>query len=284
MKSTDRDTPSKPLAPTRPVTTDRERRPERDDAPMPPVIHRRGIRWSGGAGSSRLRIALDFENPGLVPSRPASAAVEWAPFGAFLPWRSLTNVEIPEIDGAGIRTVTAEVPAPRAGRSGSGGGAADLRAAVTRSLADQREPGRPTLPDLPVRAELRTAHWMGSLRVIATPDRSVERHLSRAVGLLTGAPNEAAFALGDGRPDAYSFLADTPSAQWRVYLSHAGRTIAPAEWIQLRSARIRVEILPPPRIGWGKILVHVTRHSTRELKVVEFDLRESDLTQRFRRP
>jgi hypothetical protein len=218
-----------------------------------PRIRRRGIRWSGGAGSP-LILALEFENPDALPSAPSTVRVDVAPFGVFLPWNPLARVEVPPIAPGGRRVVTetldGDEPLPPPPASMFSG----LLAAIQ---------GLP----LPSGSAHSAAHFVGNLNVFVSRGQPVERHLQQAVGLRRGVPNFALFCVGDDRDDRYTF---SPQADpgWEL-------KIAGVEWgrpRKIRSEILPLSITPPPAAESGKVSVLVTRGSTLETVPVEFEL------------
>ncbi len=215
-----------------------------------PVIRRQGIRWWGGVGTP-LEIELEFENPGPLPSAPAEARVEVAPFGAFLSWKPFVRVAVPSIPAGGSVRVAdtvsggAALPSPFASLLSS---MAALLQTFTVSSGDK--------------------HFVGNLNVFVTGGKPVERHLQRAVGLERGKENMALFCVGDGRPDAYTFSLGEAEPGWEVKL-------AGVRWDRPRkilSELLPLSITPPPHAETGKVSILVTRASAGRTVPVEFEL------------
>jgi hypothetical protein len=217
-----------------------------------PRLRRHGIRWFGGVGSP-LRLELEFENPDRLPSAPAMARVEVAPFGAFLPWKPLTRVEVPPIAPGGRQVVTETLD-----------GDARLPPPPVSMLSGLLA----SIQGLPLPAG--SPHFVGNLNVFVSRGRPVERHLQRAIGLRRDRANIALFSVGDGRDDGYTF---SPQADpgWEL-------EIPGVEWDRPRKIRLEtlpLSITPPARAESGKVSVLVTRASTRETVPVEFELEAS---------
>jgi hypothetical protein len=233
-----------------------------------PVIRREGIEWSGGIGGAPLEIRLKFENPSTVRTTMATARVEVAAFGAFVPWNPLTAVAVPPIppDGRVAVTATVDLPDPddtpqllaqmqnaRSPDQAMGAMAALLRVMFQWKDRDQ--------------LEMHPVHFVGNLNVFVTPRRAVERHQQRAIGLQPGHANFTLFFVGDHRQDSYSLRHDAEPG-WDVQLSDW-------EWdraIRIRGRAFPIAITPPPGVEYGRIAIWVKRHSTGEEVPVEFEL------------
>jgi hypothetical protein len=219
-----------------------------------PLIRREGIGWTGGVGEAPLRLELTFENPAPLPSAPATASVEVAAFGAFVPWRPLARIAVPAIPPRGRRIVTATLSAD------TGGG----------------EPVAPTIAPaawgwLQLQSKLKSGtavHFVGNLNVFVSRHQPVERHVQRAIGLRPGCENFALFCLGDGKPDTYTFSIGSIESGWDATLL-VHRWDAP---LTTGLASIPLSIRPPEWAGSGGISILVRRESTAQTVPIEFEL------------
>src|SRR5262245_45846770 len=75
-------------------------------------VQRSGIRFHNIA-PDRVRIEIEVENRGSLPSEPISLRIEAAPFGAFLPWRPLAALPVPTIPAGGMALVETVARQPR---------------------------------------------------------------------------------------------------------------------------------------------------------------------------
>jgi hypothetical protein len=224
-----------------------------------PIIRRESIRWTGGAGGMPLSIELVFENPAHRPSRKVIAHLEVAAFGAHLPWKPLTRVQVP--------------PVPPWGRVRVGAAGA---ASALASLVSLIGPGGPGgLPPAGKDQGLRdffplgsSPHFVGNLNVYVTRSQPVERHVGHLVGLRPGCSNLAYFMVGDGRRDRYSFSVGSSDTGWALRLQGV-------EWdspVEINHAMIPLCIQPPSRAQSGRVSVLVHRGSTGQKVPVEFCL------------
>ncbi len=112
----------------------------------PTLLTREGIGWRN-LDARTLRIEIDVENLLDVAIPADTLVIEAAPFGAFVPWRPLTQVGVPPLVPGERRRLTADVP-----------------------MGDLPE-------DSPVTRRPHV-HWAGNLNVWFSkrPEEAVERH------------------------------------------------------------------------------------------------------------
>jgi len=235
-----------------------------------PIIRREGIDWRGGIEGAPLEIRLEFENPGTVRTAPATARVEVAAFGAFLPWRPLTAVSVPAIPPGGRivlnATAQGDLPDPddaaalfaEMRNAGSANFAMNLMARILRAAFAWKDADQ---------LDMNPAHFVGNLNVFVSRRKTVERHQQRAIGLRPGHSNFTMFAVGDRKHDVYSFRLEAEPG-WDVQLSDC-------PWdtpIGIKSQSIAAAITPPIGVEFGRIGIWVKRHSTGEEVPVEFEL------------
>ena len=75
-------------------------------------VERTNIEFHDLAGD-RLRIEVTVNNAGEERSRPTTMRIESAPFGAFVTWRPLTQLNVPALEPGESRELSTEVPRPR---------------------------------------------------------------------------------------------------------------------------------------------------------------------------
>ena len=231
-------------------------RPSAPDLPCP-VIRRESIRWTGGAYGTPIRIELDFENPEHRPSRIVSAHLEVASFGAFLPWKPLTTVQVPPVPPWGrVRVATAGGDAARPLLAGL------MVPTITRRLFRTASPLN--FQDFFPRGS--SPHFVGNLNVYVTRSQPVERHRGHLVGLRPGRQNLACFMVGDGKKDRYTFSIGQVEPGWDLRLQGV-------EWdspVEFDSAMVLLSMKPPHRAQSGNLSVLVQRGSTGQKVPVEF--------------
>jgi hypothetical protein len=260
------------------------------EAPLPELSHE-GIRWSGGAAGRPLEVAIDFRNPGHTFSQPASARIDIAPFGAFVPGELLATAAVPSLPPGGawtFRTAVASDDLPSWAARGTSPPATPPRwerpsvdpAIETRKGALWSWKAMPT-PDtaedggtrgrsrLRWRSLLRSdTHFVGNLNVFVSARRPVERHMARAVKLMAGKPNLGMFSIGDKRQAEYRFHPDVCEAGWSM-------EIQPYPWdtpVPITRGHAVVIIVPPAKAESGRAAIRVDRVSTGESALVEFEL------------
>jgi hypothetical protein len=234
-----------------------------------PVLRADAIEWRGGAGGEPLTVQLGFANSAPVPSSPATARIEVARFGAFVPTAPLVTVAVPSLPPNRRRVVTALVDAsdlppwafaaPLPAIPPLPGGMAAGRLAWFFVMLEEQGG---------MRLGSKSVHMVGNLNVFVTRSRPVERHVQRAIGLRAGAWNLAMFCVGDGRPDEYTFSVGACEPGWDLKLFDA----AWDQPIELASRSLLLAIRTAPRAASGRASVLVHRRSTEQTVPVEFDL------------
>ena len=128
-------------------------------------------------------------------------------------------------------------------------------------------------------------HWAGNINVFIG-NKSVERHVARALRIYAGCANLAIFMVGGiGQPDAYAFevVGSTPKWKSGLFDMTQGMSLIPAptaepiqksHWVNARSGHMMVLLRTSPPAGCkrGNVEVHVTQRSSGKTAVVEFDL------------
>jgi len=228
-----------------------EKRPELDVCSVNEtdlVVESTDISFQDLAGDS-VWIRVRVHNHGSHPSRPTFMRLESAPLGAFVPWRPLTAVPVPELDPGETREISCEAARPRPATLGGfdrlppsrlliainaspdeSSPPPDARLAAIANLLRRpgtaRPAGRgpavikgPSLPpDLMELVGQDQPHWAGNINVFIG-SRSVERHLAKALRLYPGRSNLAMFLVGGaGRPEAYAFDLAGLTRAWQAAL------------------------------------------------------------------
>ena len=246
--------------------------PELFDAILPETS-REGIRWSGGIGGRPLEVAIDFRNPGPTFSEPASARIDIAPFGAFVPGELLATAAVPSLPPGGVwtfRTAVASGDLPAWTRTPR------VRPSVpTRSARPSRSSRRPASfwsrlwsdDSLPL---VEGVHFVGNLNIFVTARQPVERHMTRAVKLRAGAANLGRFVVGNGKPADYTFHPAVCEPGWRMDLHPYGWD----KMVNIRHGAATLVIVPPPKAESGKAAVRVERVGSwrKSSTLVEFEL------------
>jgi hypothetical protein len=268
-----------------------------DVAPRP-RLDRRGIRWSGGAAGRKLEIRLDFENPTAEPTAIAWADVAIAPLGAFVPTRPLTRILVPPVPPYRRRTVTALVEPEDAG---DGTAPSDLRRVhrlfrgTPRTEPVVSDPGPPMWRTgrqrlgLPLwrRAEAteenvsQQCHFIGNLNVFVSGADPVERHVA-PICLDRKRQNIAAFVVGDGTRDVYTFSFEAQTPGWHAFLPSALLDDSPGQgvaWdvpIEFGFGSVMLVLIAPNNVESDRVMVWVTRASTQQRVPIEFELGAPD--------
>ena len=252
-----------------------------------PVIQPGGIRWTGGDGRKPLRIALDFENPRDEPTRPVSADLQVADFGAFRPWQPLTTVAVPSIPPRARREVATTAnasPDPATSQQ-------LLDVLRARNIPDsararfQRFLGQNLMMQsfLELQMELRSeqdVHFVGNINVFVDKGRPVERHVRQQIGLRPGCRNYSAFFVGNGVPDTYTFDIRACEPGWRVELQGAAQTgeaVVLHRPMNLARAMVHACITPRNKAESGGVVIEVKRASCKSTALVEFELETTNL-------
>jgi hypothetical protein len=127
-------------------------------------------------------------------------------------------------------------------------------------------------------------HWAGNINVFIGR-KPVERHLSRALRIYPGRTNMAMFVVGEaGKREAYSFELAGLSSGWKTVMyetTHNKNLLADpsdapikeTQWVEAAgSLMVMLATHPPVDCKAGKLEVHVTRRSSGDSAIVEFDL------------
>jgi hypothetical protein len=219
-----------------------------------------GIRFHNVA-ADRVQIELSIVNQSDEVTAPTHAIVRAAPFGAFVPWRPLTTIDVPALDPRERWTVHSEAYRPAAAVLGDAGsvspeqllaalsgrdaprGPTPQAALLGRLLARHPHHVRPRAervattprelpPDLFELTGRTNPHWAGNLNVFVA-GRSVERHLAQALRVYPGRLNLAMFVVGSGTTDGYAFYLAGEGAAWDATLHRLDQGVPPLD----RSAR-----------------------------------------------
>ncbi|MFP6899423.1 MAG: hypothetical protein VCA36_00680 [Opitutales bacterium] len=194
----------------------------------------------------RLRIEVTVRNMGYAHSEPETMQLQFAAFGAFVPWTPLQKLQVPQIkagesklvstnawirpDGALVAldgsTQSADRTLPARpwlyrftknllDNSGnkSGWNALNLPASLYPS-SNQRQNRTPW--DMRLH-QGRSVHWVGNINVLIG-NVDVERHTARAFRIYPGLSNRSVFFLGDKVGESYSFQMSGDGAEWPTKL------------------------------------------------------------------
>jgi hypothetical protein len=259
----------------------------------------------------RLRIQVTVHNAGQLPSRPTVMRIESAPFGAFVTWRSLTQLIVPALEPGESRELTTEVARPRPVPLG------DFSRVPPRTLltalSSQEQPLRPNTRILAFLEQLRRVrpthsqaarpaidpslapdlwdllgqgqpHWAGNLNIFIG-SRSVERHLAKALRVYPGRTNLAMFVVGNPQGyDAFAFELVGLDASWKAVLydvtngkslvvGPSAAYIEESQWVESNGGLlVMLATQPPGDCSAGNLEVHVTRRADQQTAIVEFDL------------
>jgi hypothetical protein len=234
-----------------------------------------------------VAIEVTVSNPGPAPSAAQPAVLAAAPFGAFVPWRPLALLQVPEL-GPGQSAVLKTTARPtRPAPLGPPDRVPPRQLLTALGAADDRpRPIRPLgvlPPDLMQLLGQGSTHWAGNLNIFIG-SKPVERHLARALRIYPGRVNLAMFVVGCGR-DAYRFRLAGPGAAWgaalydttdRQALSLDLTGCSPVrtdDWVEVDRTRILfLAIQPPAGCPRGEVEVQVEQRSTGQQAVVEFSL------------
>jgi hypothetical protein len=248
----------------------------------------------------RVAIQVTVHNPAAQWSMLTRMVVQAAPLGAFVPWRHLTSVNVPEIEPWGQVQVETRIPAPQSTPLGNPEQVTpqQILNALDRSQAASMELfgglwgnwplglemiGQSGLPDDPMMLLGRpNPHWAGNINVFIGYC-AVERHKAQALRIYPGRTNLAMFLVGSGM-DAYAFQLAGVEPDWgaKLYSMTMAKSVVDLQsgcptpqlkWIDGRKVRlVQLSISPPKGCGKGEVQVHVTQKSTRKRAVVEFSL------------
>jgi hypothetical protein len=248
----------------------------------------------------RVAIEVKVSNLGHRPTTPTVAVLRAATLGAFVDWRPLATLPVPVLGPGETFVLRTEAgrPAPQplgwppAVTPDQLLAAGDLDPPRPRPAPGPRPMSRvpmpflpPDLNDLVGRGNL---YWAGNIDVFVG-NKSVERHLARALRVYPGHVNLATFFVGGrgrGRkPEAYRFHLVSTGEDWKATLHDlsggpslvldADREPAVKEdvWVETSGPRVMtVALRPPTECGAGSVEVHITRRSDGHKAVVEFSL------------
>jgi hypothetical protein len=262
-------------------------------------------------GEDRVRIKVTVHNDGPDRSRPTLMRLESAPFGAFVPWRPLTQMMVPSLEPGESRELVTEVVRPRPLPLGDFNRVPPKRLLTALSTPDQPSPpntgvmalldlmrrgqtgrssdgvvsGQASLaPDLWDLLNRGQPHWAGNINVFVGR-QAVERHMAKALRVYAGRTNLAMFIVGSpGRRDAFTFELVGLSSDWHAALydmtNHknllsytSNERIHETQWVETSGGlMVMVAIQPPADCPAGNLEVHVTRRGCDKSAIVEFDL------------
>lgn len=139
-------------------------------------------------------------------------------------------------------------------------------------------------PDLRDLLGKRQPHWAGNINVFVGA-RPVERHMARALRIYPGRTNLAMFMVGNpGQRDAFAFEVEALMPGWTAALydttghgnllpSPSDRPIQETRWVESNGGLLVILATQPPAdCRVGNVEVHVTRRTSNEKAVVEFNL------------
>ena len=256
-------------------------RADRTEAPGASLrVRRRDIEFHD-LEADRVRIEITVHNESDSPSSPTTMRVDVAPFGAFLPWRTLTERPVPPIPARGRTVVAFDATRPATtGALGSFERLPPARLLTAVAAGDDSGRGRAGLgPDLFQLLGRPGNHWVGNLNVFLGRE-PVERHRAPKLRVHAGRRNLALFCVGTV-PDAYCYDLAGEGAAWDAQLLGAagghgfrpGAEIELGTWIETRPpTAVFACIQPPADAVRGALEVHVRQRSSGDCAVVEFDL------------
>jgi hypothetical protein len=232
-----------------------------------------------------LRILV--HNEGSETSEATTARIETAPFGAFVPWRPLGEVEVPPVPARGqvILRLRARVePLPSLGPPDR----ITTEGLLTAFDLGDRDPSgrrdaRLLPPDLFRALGLGHGAWAGNFNVFLG-EEPVERHWAGRVRVTPGAVNRAVFFLGSG-PDAYRLDCEGDGTAWQPSLARPGSMlftpgtrIPLGEWHEFPYRfPVVLSFFPTTSAGSREMRISVRQRSTGKTAYVEFTLdRDAD--------
>jgi hypothetical protein len=255
------------------------------------VVRRRDIEFTE-LRPGRVQIAISVMNGGLHRSPLTTARIQVAPFGAFVDWKPLMQLEVQPMD-PGESTVLrtdAERVFPRP--LGPPDRVPPRRLLTALDFDEEQPAGR----DPASRARPRTlsaspfdlltgreTYWAGNLNIFVG-GTDVERHAAKALRIVPGRTNVAMFVVGDrGGAESYRFDLKGLDVEWEgaifdpmharslAYGLRDGKQIETGSWHTLPGrSMLLLALKPPMRSDVGGIEVHVTQQSTQKTAVVEF--------------
>ena len=257
--------------------------------------------------TGRVAIEVTFLNRRELPTASTLVQIQSAPLGAFVDWRPLAEVFVPEIPPGGCRRIGFAVDRPRVKTLGDPAKIPPARLLTALGMGEP-EPSRdrqllngsrspssqPTIgfqtaslaSDLFELLGHGNPHWAGNLNVFVG-GRAVERHLAKALRIYPGRVNIACFMVGSTH-DAYAFKLHGGGEGWDCALYNPAATrrassvlasvqneamVEQDKWIEIdRQAFILLAIRPPAKCRTGNVEVHVTQQSSGNTAIVEFNL------------
>ena len=218
-------------------------------------VERKGINFYNVA-PDRLRIEVTVNNRGYTASGPEAMQLQFAAFGAFVPWTPLQVLQVPPIGAGESRLVGTEAMIRPDGTLVAIDGdqqeeGRNLPAAVQRNLllqsllrddkfksmtASERialmggadwnlqnarsevanQRKDMQVPQLDLH-QGRSVHWVGNVKIlIGTTD--VERHVAQAYRVYPGKANRSVFYLGYKAGESYRFHMAGTGAEWPTKL------------------------------------------------------------------
>lgn len=197
----------------------------------------------------RLRIEVRVRNMGYAPSIPETMHLQFAAFGAFVPWTPLQILRVPQIRAGESKLVSTDALIRSDGTLVAADGrtksadrnlsAAARRTTLLRNLrsllsnvGNQSTQNALNLPasfypganqgkhlkslDMNLH-QGRSVHWVGNINVLIG-NVDVERHAARAFRIYPGLSNRSVFFLGDKVGESYSFQMSGDGAEWPTKL------------------------------------------------------------------
>lgn len=211
------------------------------------LVNREDISWHNVA-PDRVRIEVTVSNVSVERSPRTELRLQAAPLGVFLPWKDLTTLWVPPLDGDKVVTLSTEVSCPRPrplgrfdrvpprrlatalglfdddgqGQTATGGPLSALRARLGQwfgRLGPRSQPDAvPQLPPDPMDLLGRAnEHWAGNINVFVG-NEVTERHVADALRIYPGRINKAALLVGNGQRDVYTFGITGDGTAWKAEL------------------------------------------------------------------
>jgi hypothetical protein len=197
----------------------------------------------------RLRIEVMVHNRGYSLSGPVAIQLQFAAFGAFVPWTPLQKLKVPQIKAGQSKLVSTDARIRPDGTLVALDGSS--KSVDPAFLAAAQRPTFPSnlmgLPsddgiqstqnaiNLPASLFLganqgnqvqsldmnlhrgRSVHWVGNINVLIG-NVDVERHAARAFRIYPGLSNRSVFFLGDKIGESYSFQMSDEGTEWPTKL------------------------------------------------------------------
>ena len=258
----------------------------------------------------KVRVQIRVHNDGIFRSEPTLMRIESAPLGAFVPWKPLTQLRVPSIEPGESRVPVTEVIRSRPVPLGNFDRVPPRTLLTAVSSPDETPPANPDMrkfwalmfrsrsrrpsnagvnpgtlaPDLMDLLGNGQPYWAGNINVFVG-NRAVERHIARALRVYPGRTNLAMFVVGSPpNSDAFEFELIGLDSEWKAQLFDMtnGKSLRASEgdgliesdrWVESNGMLlVMLAIQPPSNCDVGNLEVHVTRRSSRETAIVEFNL------------